>query len=110
MTYDALRRDGTRTSLALRFHGDGRAETGEALTETHLPRTVWRLPRPVRADAGSRPRLTRRLEDAPFYARSAIESRLWGEAATGIHESLDLDRFATPWCKLMLPFRMPRRA
>jgi hypothetical protein len=27
-----------------------------------------------------------------------------------VHESLMLDRFAAPWCKLMLPFRMPRRA
>ena len=31
-------------------------------------------------------------------------------AETLIRESLSLDRFRTGWAKLMLPFRMPRRA
>ncbi len=50
------------------------------------------------------------MEDAPFYARSALRARLWGEAAEGVHEILDCDRLDSWWCRLMLPFRMPRRA
>jgi carotenoid 1,2-hydratase len=38
-----------------------------------------------------------------------VRSQLFGEAATAVHESLDLDRFASPWVQAMLPFRMPRR-
>jgi carotenoid 1,2-hydratase len=48
------------------------------------------------------------LEDAPFYARSLIGHRVDGEDAISMHESLDLDRFANPVVKAMLPFRMPR--
>jgi len=27
---------------------------------------------------------------------------------TGVHESLSLKRFAAPWVRVLLPFRMPR--
>jgi carotenoid 1,2-hydratase len=50
------------------------------------------------------------LEDAPFYARSVVAARLFGEPVLSFHESLALDRFANPWVRLMLPFRVPRRA
>ena len=49
------------------------------------------------------------LEDAPFYARSVIATRLRGEDVTAVHESLSLDRFRAPWVQAMLPFRIPRR-
>ncbi|HBM14153.1 MAG TPA: carotenoid 1,2-hydratase, partial [Rhodospirillaceae bacterium] len=29
---------------------------------------------------------------------------------TGVHESLNLDRFNKRWVQVLLPFRMPRRA
>jgi carotenoid 1,2-hydratase len=50
------------------------------------------------------------LEDTPFYARSMLSTRLFGEAVTAVHESLDLDRFRTAWVRALLPFRMPRMA
>ena len=53
--------------------------------------------------------LVETLEDTPFYARSRIETQLYGERGNIFHESLELDRFASPVVKAMLPFRMPRR-
>ncbi|HZH46341.1 MAG TPA: carotenoid 1,2-hydratase, partial [Roseococcus sp.] len=52
--------------------------------------------------------LERTLEDTPFYARSVLRTRLDGEDALAVHESLDLDRFAALPIQLMLPFRVPR--
>ena len=49
------------------------------------------------------------LEDTPFYSRSVIETGLFGEQVTAVHESLSLDRFQAPWVQAMLPFRIPRR-
>ena len=108
--FDTERRDGGAGTLSLRFGRDGAAEQVEAPPRTALPRTLWRLDRRARADAGTRPRILRRMEDAPFYARAALGSRLWGNEVEGVHEVVDLDRFEAPWCRLMLPFRMPRRA
>ena len=48
--------------------------------------------------------------DAPFYARSLVKTQLFGEVTTGVHEALDLTRFAKPWLKPMLAVRVPRRA
>ena len=104
--YDATRRDGTDLSLGLRFGADGRVEEREPPARRDLPRTLWRVPRRVQADAP--PREMRRLEDAPFYARAELRTRLWGEDAHAVHETLDADRFATRWVKLLLPWRMPR--
>jgi carotenoid 1,2-hydratase len=30
-------------------------------------------------------------------------------AANAVHESVDLDRFASRWVRMLLPFKMPRR-
>ena len=48
--------------------------------------------------------------DAPFYSRSAVQTVLDCETVTGVHEALDLDRYASPLIKPMLAFRVPRRA
>jgi carotenoid 1,2-hydratase len=48
------------------------------------------------------------LEDGPFYARSILSTRVFGEDVPAMHESLSLDRFRKPWVQAMLPFRMPR--
>jgi len=53
-------------------------------------------------------REVRRLEDAPFYARAELRTRLFGEDGHAVHETLDADRFAARWVKLLLPWRMPR--
>jgi carotenoid 1,2-hydratase len=73
-----------------------------------LPGTLWRVARRTRADAGFSPRVLQTLEDAPFYARSKIATRINGAEMEAIHESLSLDRFAQPWVRALLPFRMPR--
>ena len=52
----------------------------------------------------------RTLEDTPFYARSVVSARFADASHDWVHESLSLDRFANPLVRLMLPFRMPRRA
>lgn len=107
--YDALARDGRRTSLALRFCEDGTVRPFEAPPVAGLPRTGWRVERATRSEGGGDARVLRTLEDTPFYARSLVESRLFGNTVRGVHESLSLDRFASPWVQCLLPFRAPRR-
>ena len=68
----------------------------------------WGIPRHTRADLQVDARVTRTLLDAPFYARSVLATRVLGEDATAMHESLSMDRFRTPWVQAMLPFRVPR--
>ena len=48
--------------------------------------------------------------DAPFYTRAAIETVIGGETCAGVHEALDLDRYASPLLKPMLACKVPRRA
>ncbi|WP_405231358.1 carotenoid 1,2-hydratase [Lentisalinibacter salinarum] len=107
--YDAVRRDGSRHSLALRFAPDGGTTNFEAPPAAILPATGWRVARTTRAEEPGGARVLRTLEDTPFYARSIVEAQLFGETLTGIHESLSLDRFASPWVQCLLPFRAPRR-
>ena len=106
--YDVRARSGAGTGLALRFDHHGQAEPIDTPPRLALPRTGWRIARETRAE-GVEGRVLRTLEDTPFYARSIIESRLLGETLTGVHESLDLDRFRLGLVQAMLPFRMPRR-
>jgi carotenoid 1,2-hydratase len=105
--YDVKRRDGSELALALRIGPDGVAGAFTPPPLTPLPKTIWGINRVTRAD--ERPRLIKTLENAPFYARSHIETRIAGVTSDAIHESLDMDRFSTTWVKLLLPFRMPRR-
>lgn len=107
--YESCRRDGSTGSLALQFADDGRVVALEPPPVTRLPASGWRVARATRADPGHAASLRRTLVDAPFYARSVIETRLCGETVDGVHESLLLDRFRSNLVRLMLPFRMPRR-
>lgn len=106
--YEGTRRDGSRFALALGFDRTGAISEVELPAEHRLPRTAWLMPRITRADAGAEVRVRRTWEDTPFYARSALATRLFGEAGDAVHESLSLDRLASPVVKLMLPYRMPR--
>ncbi len=106
--YDATRRDGSALSLGLRFDAQGRLDEVAPPSRVALPRTLWRVARHVQADAPEAVREVRRLEDAPFYARSELRTRLFGEDGHAVHETLDADRFAARWVKLLLPWRMPR--
>jgi carotenoid 1,2-hydratase len=108
--YDATRRDGSRLGVALRFDPAGAASSFAPPPEADLPATFWRLPRRTRAEPGFVPRQRLAMLDAPFYSRSMVETRLLGQVTTGVHEALDLRRFASRWIKPMLAVRVPRRA
>lgn len=108
--YDMNRRDGSKHALALRFGQDGKLEELTPPPRVVLPGTFWRVDRRTQADTTDGVTVRQTLEDAPFYARSVLDSRLFGERVEAVHETLDLDRFRMPIVKLMLPFRMPRRA
>ncbi len=108
LLYDVTRRDGSSMSLALAADRAGGLSAFEAPPPAALPMTGWRVRRGTRADAGFAPRVLRTLEDTPFYARSVLATRLLGEEAVAVHESLSLDRFRNKLVQAMLPFRMPR--
>ena len=104
--YEADRRREPPLALSLDFAAKGGVREVEAPARVDLPRTAWRLARATRSDGPAQ--VLGALEDAPFYARARISHRLEGEDAVSMHETLDLDRFASPVVKAMLPFRMPR--
>ena len=104
--YEAERRRDGPLSLNLGFADDGAIREIEPPPRAPLPKSLWRVARDTRSDGAAR--LLESLEDAPFYARSRIAHRIAGEDAISMHETLDLDRFASPIVKAMLPFRMPR--
>jgi carotenoid 1,2-hydratase len=105
--YDTFPRAGGERGIAIHIGRDGAVTPISPPPLVLLPRTGWRLPRFTRAENGAA-RVRTTLTDAPFYARSVLETRLLGGPAEAIHESVDLGRFAAPWTQLMLPFRMPR--
>ncbi|HEY8125564.1 MAG TPA: hydratase [Methylocystis sp.] len=107
--YDAERRREPPLSLALRYSASGEMETFDPPPLAPLPLTKWRVQRRTRADDGLAQAL-RSFEDAPFYSRSLVSAKFRGETVRWVNESLSLDRFANPLVRLMLPFRMPRRA
>ena len=108
--YDVESRHEAPHTIALRFDRDGSAETFDAPTRQSLRRGLWGMKRAIQCDEGTTPRIVSALEDAPFYTRAKVRSRLMGEDVIGVHESLDGDRFGSAWVKGLLPFRMPRRA
>lgn len=108
--YDVTLKDGRDEGLSLFIRPDGSIETLDAPRACVLPvAPIWRMPRGTRSDNGSGARIVKTLEDAPFYARSIVGSRVGGREVVAMHESLSLDRFVSPVVQFMLPFRMPRR-
>jgi carotenoid 1,2-hydratase len=108
--YDVQRRTGDPLSLALQFDASGGVQPIAAPPAAALPGSAWRMARSARSDTGTAPRVTRTLEDGPFYARSVLEATWLGQPVTAVHETLSLQRFSANWVHLLLPFRMPRRA
>lgn len=108
--YDAERRDGSTLDAAIAFAPDGSASLTDAPPRTGFNRSLWQVRHETRADAGTKPRQVLPMLDAPFYSRSAVETTLNGETVIGVHEALDLNRFASPFLKPMLAVRVPRRA
>ena len=107
--YDLTRRDGTPFSLARLFDAHGNVTDIDAPETMPLPKNLWRVSRATQSESHAPPKVISTLEDAPFYARSMVESTLLGERVTAMHESLDLDRFSSKWVQVLLPFKMPRR-
>ena len=106
--YDVVPRNSPPRTLALKFDHGGGAQDIEPPSPVALDPSGWRVQRHTRADDGFRARVSRTLEDAPFYSRSLIHTHLLGVPAAAIHESLSLDRFRSRWVQCLLPFRMPR--
>ncbi|SIO50278.1 hydroxyneurosporene synthase [Rhodovulum sp. ES.010] len=108
--YDASVRDGSELAVGLHFGADGSAEVIDAPPRTRFARSKWLVRRETRADPGYTPRQVADMLDAPFYCRSAVRTQVFGEEMVGVHEALDLNRFASPLLKPMLAVRVPRRA
>ncbi len=108
--YDAKRCDGTTLDAAINFLPDGSARSVAAPGATSFRRTNWALKRDTRADAGTTPRQIKAMLDAPFYSRAVVETQIDGEKVQGVHEALDLRRYANPLLKPMLAVRVPRRS
>lgn len=108
--YDAERRNGTTLDSAIGFTADGGMDYVAAPPRTPFKRSLWQVRRETRADQGTTPKQVLPMLDAPFYSRSAVQTTLHGETVTGVHEALDLNRFASPLLKPMLACRVPRRA
>lgn len=107
--YEGQRRDGSHFGSALRFAPDGTPHEADLPLVAPLPRTTWGLHRQTRADRGHASVL-RTWENSPFYARTTVEARLWGEKVTAIQESISLGRLINPVIQWMLPYKMPREA
>lgn len=110
LAYDALLAGGDNKRLGLRFSGNGGVQPFDLPERQILPRGFWGVAGGVSSASSAAPSLVRRLEDSPFYRRSLVETCLDGEMITMMHETLDCRRLAMPLVRLMLPFKMPRRA
>jgi carotenoid 1,2-hydratase len=108
--YDVQRRNGQFEALALQVDASGTVTEAAPVPTQGLARTFWGMDRTAWSDQGEQVRVIKTLEDAPFYARSALETTIEREPVVMMHESLDLNRLSNPIIRAMLPFRMPRKA
>lgn len=107
--YDADRRDGSTLGVGLKFGADGQAQIVQTPPpKTRFARNLWMVRRETRADPGYVPREVTPMLHAPFYARAAVRTQIDGQETVGVHEALDLNRFASPFLKPMLAVRVPR--
>jgi carotenoid 1,2-hydratase len=103
--------DGRKRRIAMRISDTGEVSLPQSPDLTDLPPTpIFRIARRTGGSGADTPRVIRTLEDTPFYSRSVIESTVFGQRFPAIHESLSGPRLRSPVVKMMLPFRMPRRA
>jgi carotenoid 1,2-hydratase len=106
--YDVEPRHGQRRTLGFDYGPDGSIHALPDEPELTLPMTGWRVARATRSEAIDQPRVLRTLEDTPFYSRSMLAIGSESDTRKAVHESVDLDRFASRWVQMLLPFRMPR--
>lgn len=107
--YEPHERSGNRSTLAIKVGKDGSVTHCDAPPIVQLKSGFWGVARDTRSQDPSQTRISTTFVDAPFYTRDALEMVLDGKVCPAVHESLNLDRFANPIVKLMLPFKMPRR-
>ncbi|XYK82072.1 MAG: carotenoid 1,2-hydratase [Labrenzia sp.] len=107
--YDAVLRSGTRRTLGLVFSNEAEERHFAPPDRQMLPVGSWGVKGGIACDPGGAPRLSMKLEDAPFYRRSLVETMVNGDQLAMVHETLDCKRLANPVVRMMLPFRMPRR-
>jgi carotenoid 1,2-hydratase len=106
--YDVRQKQGGDRLIAQRFDANGDAQGFEAPPRQKLPRTLWGIARQMRSEPGEPARVRQTLEDTPFYTRSMLESRLFGQRVQSVHETLSVPRLVARSTRLMLPWRMPR--
>ena len=105
--YEGERGDGTLFASAIRFNAHAETSYVELPSIALLPKSKWRVGRRTRSEIGVA-EIRRTWEDTPFYARSELSSKLFGEEVAAVQESLDMKRFSSGVVQFMLPFRMPR--
>lgn len=108
--YDVQQKQGVDRLLGLRFMPDGRIDEFTPPPRQSMELTGWRVPRRMRSEGDAPVRVIDMLEDTPFYERSVLKSRLFGEDVISVHETLNVPRLVSPIVQRMLPFRMPRWA
>lgn len=107
ISYALTQTDTLRRGLAVEIDAGGTVTQKELPPPLVLPRTTWRIDRVVHGNDTAK--VTRTLEDTPFYARSLLSVEDGNGATPTMHESLDLERFQRGWVRRLLPFRMRRR-
>ena len=110
VVYDVRPKQGPGRVVAQRFSPDGSYAAFTAPKRHHLPASGWRIARGMCSESDSSPEVISTLEDTPFYVRSLLRANLLGEKVTAVHESLDIPRVVSLPVRMMLPWRMPRRA
>ncbi|NQZ46778.1 MAG: hydroxyneurosporene dehydrogenase, partial [Erythrobacter sp.] len=107
--YEGERGDGSVFASAIRFDAEAVPQEVDLPAIAALAPSKWRIERRTRSQIGVA-QVRRTWEDTPFYARSELASKLYGEEVVAVQESLDMRRFASGVVQFMLPFRMPRRS
>lgn len=105
--YDTFPRDSAPQTIARSGRDDFPADC-TLPPRRLLPSTLFQMERAIRCDVGQEPRVLATMEDAPFYARSLVETTLFGRRMQAVHETVNLDRFSTRWCQFLIGFRMRR--
>ena len=120
--YDVTQTNGVQTVLAELFKPDGSSESfTPAAQREPLAASLWRVDRGVRSDGSGnggkmsgisapRTKILDTLEDTPFYTRSLLQTTLLGERVIAVHETIEPQRLRNLGVRMMLPWRMPRRA
>ncbi len=110
VVYDSVLASGENPRFGLRYDRQGAVSLFDPPVRRALKRGFWGVGGGIACDETASPRLRDIYEDTPFYRRSLVETRISGDPVSMMHETLDCRRLAMPLVRLMLPFRMPRRA